>query len=103
MDLYYTVFDFSSAIARWTVIRNEGKQAVKLTRAMSASLQFPDKDFDLIHLHGAWAREFNVERTPVMHTTQSIQSFRGSSSHLHNPFAVLARKDAARTAARFTA
>ncbi len=29
-----------------------------------------------------------------MHTTQSIQSFRGSSSHLHNPFAVLARKDA---------
>ena len=94
VDLYYTVFDFSDAIARWTVIRNEGKQAVKLTRAMSASLQFPDKDFDLIHLHGAWAREFNVERTPVMHTTQSVQSFRGSSSHLHNPFAVLARKDA---------
>ena len=94
VDLYYTVFDFSGAIARWTVIRNEGKQAVKLTRAMSASLQFPDKDFDLIHLHGAWAREFNVERTPVMHTTQSVQSFRGSSSHLHNPFAVLARKDA---------
>ena len=94
VDLYYTVFDFSGAIARWTVIRNEGKQAVKLTRAVSASLQFPDKDFDLIHLHGAWAREFNVERTPVMHTTQSVQSFRGSSSHLHNPFAVLARKDA---------
>lgn len=94
VDLYYTVFDFSGAIARWTVIRNEGKQAVKLTRAMSASLQFPDKDFNLIHLHGAWAREFNVERTPVMHTTQSVQSFRGSSSHLHNPFAVLARKDA---------
>ena len=27
VDLYYTVFDFSGAIARWTVIRNEGKQA----------------------------------------------------------------------------
>lgn len=94
VDLYYTAFDFSGAIARWTVVRNAGVQAVDLTRVMSASLQFPGKDYDLIHLHGAWAREFHVERTPIAHTTQAVSSFRGSSSHLHNPFAVIAAKDA---------
>ena len=94
VDLYYTVFAFSPAIARWNVVRNEGKQAVDVTRAMSASLQFPGKDYDMLHLHGAWAREFNVERVPISHTTQSIQSFRGSSSHIHNPFAAICAKDA---------
>ena len=85
VDLYYTVFDFSPAIARWSVVRNEGKQVINVKRVMSGSLQFPHKDFDLMHMHGAWAREFNVERTPIAHTTQSVQSFRGSSSHIHNP------------------
>ena len=94
VDLYYTVFDFSPAIARWTVVRNAGSQPVTLTRAMTGSLQFPGKDYDLLHLHGAWAREFNVERAPISHTTQSVQSFRGSSSHLHNPFAAILSKDA---------
>ena len=94
VDLYYTVFDFSPAIARWTVVRNAGSQPVTLTRAMTGSLQFPGKDYDLLHLHGAWAREFNVERAPICHTTQSVQSFRGSSSHLHNPFAAILSKDA---------
>lgn len=94
VDLYYTVFEFSPAIARWTVVRNEGGQDVTLTRAMTGSLQFPGKDYDLMHLRGAWAREFGVERAPICHTTQSVQSFRGSSSHLHNPFAAILSKDA---------
>jgi len=94
VDLYYTVFAFSPAIARWTVVRNEGKQVIDVKRVMSGSLQFPHKDFDLMHMHGAWAREFNVERTPIAHTTQSVQSFRGSSSHIHNPFAAILSKDA---------
>ena len=94
VDLYYTVFAFSPAIARWTVVRNEGKQVIDVKRVMSGSLQFPGKDYDLMHMHGAWAREFNVERTPIAHTTQSVQSFRGSSSHIHNPFAAILSKDA---------
>lgn len=94
VDLYYTVFAFANAIARWTVVRNRGAQALDLTRVMTASLQFPGMEFDLIHLHGAWAREFNFERTPIAHTTQSVQSFRGSSSHQHNPFVALAARDA---------
>ncbi len=94
VDLYYTVFAFSNAISRFTVIRNEGKQAEILEKAMTSTLQFHGKDYDLIHLHGAWAREFNVERSPISHTTQVISSFRGSSSHIANPFAVIAKKDA---------
>lgn len=97
VDLYYTAYAFSEAISRWTVVRNEGAQALTLTRVMSASLAFPGMDYDFIHLHGAWAREFHMERSPIPHGEMAISSFRGASSHLHNPFAALVSKDAAET------
>ena len=97
VDLYYATFAFSDAICRWAVVRNEGAQAQTLTRAMSASLSFPGMDYDLIHLHGAWAREFHMERSPIPHGEMAVSSFRGASSHLHNPFAALVSKDATET------
>ncbi|MGI5884814.1 MAG: alpha-galactosidase [Candidatus Spyradocola sp.] len=97
VDLYYTTFAFSDAICRWAVARNEGGAPLTLTRVMSASLAFPGMEYDLIHLHGAWAREFHMERTPIPHGEMAVSSFRGASSHLHNPFAALVRKDATET------
>lgn len=92
-DLYYTLFGFSGALSRFTVIRNGGHSTVRLQKAMTATLSFGDKDFELIHLHGAWGREFELERTPLTKSVQTISSFRGSSSHTANPFAALVRPD----------
>lgn len=93
LHLFYTVFANHSAIARSAKFVNHGSETFHLETAMSASIDFPDKDFELIHLNGAWARENHVERSPIITGTQSIASARGASSHAHNPFMALARPE----------
>jgi len=86
LHLFYTIFSEHSAIARSAKFVNHGLETFSLEAAMSASIDFPDNNFELIHLNGAWARENHLERTPIITGTQSIASARGASSHAHNPF-----------------
>ncbi len=92
--LNYTVFSKIDAITRSAEIVNDGKEDIKLSRIMSAVVDFPDMDYDILHLHGAWAKERMIERTPLMHGSQSICSNRGASSHSENPFIALLAKNA---------
>ncbi|ANE46234.1 alpha-galactosidase [Paenibacillus swuensis] len=92
--LSYTVFSELDAITRSVRFVNEGTDNLELQRALSANVDFPHKDFDLLHLAGAWAKERNVAKRPLTVGTQSIESRRGSSSHQHNPFLALMSKDA---------
>lgn len=93
VDLYYTVSGLCDAVIRRAVIRNAGKQNVTLLRVMSASEDLPEHRMDFIHLNGDWARECNTERLPLGHCRQRIESFRGASSHQHNPFAAIVSRD----------
>ena len=45
--------------------------------------------YHFTHLAGSWARERHVTTIPLRQGTSSIGSTRGTSSHAHNPFAVL--------------
>lgn len=92
--LYYTVFENLNVITRSVKFMNEGNQKLKLLRALSMSVDFGDDEYDFIHLHGEWGRERHMERRPLFTGTQSVESRRGASSHQHNPFIALARKDA---------
>jgi alpha-galactosidase len=58
---------------------------------MSASLDLPDSDWELLQLSGSWARERHVLVRPLTVGTQSVGSLRGASSHHHNPFVALKR------------
>jgi alpha-galactosidase len=58
---------------------------------MSATLDLPDSDWDLVHLSGAWARECEVRTRRLEAGSQSIGSLRGASGHQHNPFLLLRR------------
>jgi len=89
--LAYTIFRDLPAIARSVRIQNGGRAAVRLTTAMSASLDLPDADWDLLQLSGAWARECQVRTRRLVAGRQSVGSVRGASSHHHNPFVVLRR------------
>lgn len=89
VDLFYTIFDNSDALIRRTRVSNKGTSPVVLHRIMSSALDLPDSRMELVHLHGAWAREFNEERMPVGHFRQCISSTKGASGHQHNPFAAL--------------
>ncbi|NYE07926.1 alpha-galactosidase [Bacillus niacini] len=93
--LSYTIFEQFNAITRSVRFVNEGLHSVKLLSALSLSVDFRDADFDFLHLHGAHVKERHIERKPLRHGIQSVESTRGGSSHQHNPFIALPRKGTA--------
>ncbi|MEH7493831.1 alpha-galactosidase [Neobacillus niacini] len=90
--LSYTIFEQFNAITRSVRFVNDGVQSVKLLSALSLSVDFREADFDFLHLHGAHVKERHIERKPLRHGIQSVESTRGGSSHQHNPFIALPRK-----------
>ena len=93
VELLYTVFDDCAAIARSAKIINAGLADVKITGAMSLSVDLPDSRWDLITLNGAWARERNVYRRPLMPGFQGTATQCGASSLQQSPFLALARPE----------
>lgn len=92
-ELYYTVYDDVSVIARRVVYRNERSEAVKLERAYSFTLSLPDMKRDVISFYGAWASERQIQRTPMHHGVISVDSKVSRSTHL-NPSMVIATSNA---------
>ena len=80
-------------LTRSVKIINESNEEVKITRILSANIDFRDSDYELIQLSGAWARERHIVRSKIRSGSQSVESRRGSSSHAQNPFMALVRKD----------
>jgi len=91
VDLRYSVFTGRPIIARSAVIRNTGAGPIELCCAMSASLDLPDADWDLMQLSGTWARERAVVERRLAPGRVAIGSLRGASGHEHNPFIALKR------------
>lgn len=94
MTLYYTIMRDFPVITRSMNLENDGDQSLDLTRAMSACLDLPDKDYEWIQLSGAWAREREIKTRKLEQGIQSVGSLRGNSSHNHNPFIALKRQSA---------
>lgn len=92
--LLYTVFSDFPVITRSVRAENTGAEPITLDRIYSASLDLPESDYDILHLWGNWAMERTPERIPLSHVGHRISSTRGSSGHMHNPFAALMAKDA---------
>jgi alpha-galactosidase len=92
VSLLYTIFRDLPAIARSAIVRNSSRNRVRLTTTMSASLDLPDADWELVQLSGAWARECQVRTRRLVAGRQSVGSVRGASSHHHNPLLVLRRQ-----------
>lgn len=87
LKLYYTVFEDSDVITRYSVIENIGTNSVEIEKMMSLSLDFPEAEYDTITLCSkVQIEERNVVRTPVTYGNHSIFSRRGASSHYFNPF-----------------
>jgi alpha-galactosidase len=93
----YTIFRDLAAIARSARVRNGGAAAVRISTAMSASLDLPDADWDLVHLAGAWARERHIHVRRLAPGRQSIGSRHGASGHQQSPFLALTRTNTTET------
>ena len=89
--LLYTIYRDRPVVVRGARITNAGKTPVIIRCAMSASLDLPDADWQILTLSGDWARECHVERHELRPGRQSVSSSRGTSSAQHNPFLALVR------------
>ncbi len=92
--LYYTVFADLDVITRSVKLINNGTEAFDVKRVLSTCIDFDNDGFDFITLNGSWARERVMERSPLHHGKQSIDSVKGESSHQNNPFAALVSHNA---------
>ena len=99
LNLYlsYSVFDEYDAITRSVRLENVGKEDVEIDRIYSMNVDIRGRDFDILTLTGAWAMERFVSRAPLINGNVSIESLRGVSGHMRNPFYALLDKDTTET------
>ena len=91
--LLYTIYEAFPAITRSVRFECDLDEKITLLSAMSACVDLPDKDYEMIDLAGVWARERHVRRHKLDYGIQSIYSMRGCSSYQFNPFLALAREN----------
>ena len=92
--LVYTAFEKLDVITRSTRFRNNGRDPVRLKKALSCCVDLDGKDFDIISLHGSWARERHIQRIPAGLGKKIFSSNRGEPGHQCNPFVAVAGSDA---------
>ncbi len=94
ITLVYTVFKGSDVITRSVKVKNNAKEPVCLTKVMSMAFDMDCEDYEMLTLHGSWARERQIERRAIGYGKQSVGSTRGESSHQEHPFLALVSEDA---------
>ncbi|MBP5209691.1 MAG: alpha-galactosidase, partial [Clostridia bacterium] len=99
-DLYYTVYDDCSVVARRAVYHNRGAERLILHRAWSFAMGLCGSDYEALTLPGNWASERSVERAPLRRGVFSVDSKRTSSSATLNPFLAVVSPDATEDAGR---
>lgn len=97
VHLLYGVFPKLDVITRAVRMENQGEKQVKIQRAMSMEMDYPNRHMDFIHFYGRHTMERLTERLPLHHGVQSVESKRGMSSHQHNPFVILCDKTTTET------
>ena len=89
ITIIYTVFEKLDAIIRSVRIKNNGTKPLYIRKALSFALDMDDDNFDMISLHGSWARERHIDRHPIHMGKQGVCSNRGETSHQEHPFIAL--------------
>ncbi len=95
LTLSYTLYENYPVITRNARFLQKGSEKIVLERALSASVEFIDMDYELVHLSGGWARERYVKTRKLETGIQGIQGLNGTCCGAEfNPFLALKRPDA---------
>lgn len=89
VKLYYTLLAESTGIVRSVVFENTGEGSIKLERTFSASVDLPICNFELTNFYGDWIKERKWDQRPIGHGVTVIDSKRGVSGAIQNPFIML--------------
>ncbi len=95
--LKYAVFNDVDVITRSVLIKNTGEKPITLERALSVDLDMDNQDFEVMTMHGAWAREHILQRCEIPFGGVVSESLRGESGHEMQPFMALVSKNADQT------
>ncbi|MET7684744.1 alpha-galactosidase [Streptomyces sp. NPDC005423] len=77
-------------VERWTTLDNDGAEPLELLRADSATWTLPEREeWRLSQLHGRWAAESRLARSPLTYGEKVIGSRRGHTGHQHLPWVAL--------------
>ncbi len=98
--LSYSAFEKEDVITRNVRLENVGKQHLKIEKIYSACLDMDNEDFEVITLHGSWARERHIQRHPVYLGKQNVSSNKGESGHQEHPFMALVTPETTQTTGR---
>lgn len=91
--LSYGVFEKADMITRTVRVENKGAERIVLKKIMSVTMDYLESDYDLLHFDGRHAMEREMHRDRLACGHFSIGSIRGTSSHQHNPFVILAEPE----------
>ncbi len=86
VTLLYRLYLAEDLIVRWAEVENRGPDPVDLETAFSAAWNLPPGAYELWHLTGAWGAETQVERQSLRSGEVLLESRRGQTSHMANPF-----------------
>lgn len=89
----YTIFNDLDLIIRSVKVKNNTQENIDLEACQSICLDLPDHNYQKIHLHGTHGNERMIERLPLGHQVESVNSSRCASSHQHSPFVALVRNN----------
>lgn len=92
--LTYTIFKEYPVLTRNVKFVNHDEEKFTLLSALSSCVDFPDKEYVMVDLAGAWTRERSIRERKLDYGVQSVHSMRGCSSHQFNPFLALKRENA---------
>ena len=92
--LSYTVFEEYDAVIRSVLYKNAGKETIHLLSAQSATVDLYMPGAEMLYTYGDWTRECNISRTTIDHNRIVVDSKKGASSAMHNPFAAVVESNA---------
>ena len=95
--LSYSVFEDTDAIARNIKLINTGKNELIVNKVMSACLDMDNHDYEMITMHGSWARERHMQRKTIGYGKSSVSSVRGETGHQDQPFMAVLERTATQT------
>ncbi|MBD5525488.1 MAG: alpha-galactosidase [Lachnospiraceae bacterium] len=93
LELHYYVYEDCDVIARSARLMNDSEDEIKLTRLMSAQVDFDTPEYVLTTFNGAWAREMKRTDTRLLSGRHVNASYTGTSSNRANPFVMLSKPE----------
>ncbi len=91
--LSYSLFDDVAGVVRSVKLHNASDADLHIERAYSLCLELPDSRYDLITLTGAWSRERELFRRPLVMGEQGVSSLKGATSLHASNMLFLARPE----------